>query len=289
MTVRPGPAAQTRRCLRRGGGGVGSWCNGSGAFTPASDNGGAPGRSGARHGKREAAECQRRALGCTERGSLKNFGDGLVDGSLYSGLGPASGVRACAGLLGPRAPVGRAVLNGEKKKCFVTQFPQKSPRAHHLLAVGGGWLMVGDWLLVAVGGGSRGLVVGDWWLMAVGGGWRLVVGHRWRLAVDGPLGRSLRAVLNKKKTSPLRDPPAYCIASWGSSAPELQAQCRPFGRGGGWRGGRRCRKAVAPPPPQGVPVHPRALFARHAPTGRRPSARNTSVRCGWSSGQGPGG
>ena len=61
-----------------------------------------------------------------------------------------------------------------KKKCSVTQFSPKSRRAHHVLAVGGWRLAVGDWRLVAVGGG--------WW---------------W--AVDGPLGRSLRAVLNKKK------------------------------------------------------------------------------------------
>ena len=56
----------------------------------------------------------------------------------------------------------------------------------------GGWgLTVGGWRLMAVDGGWRQLVVGDWWLMAVGSGWRLAVG--------GPLGWSLRAVLNKKK------------------------------------------------------------------------------------------
>ena len=116
----------------------------------------------------------------------------------------------------PHCPCRRAVLNGEKKSVPLHSFPKKSPRAHHVLAVGG-------WRLVAVGGGWRRLVVGDWWLMAVGSGWRLAVGRRWRfaavggwwrlavggswwLAVDGPLGRSLRAVLNKKKTSPLRTP-----------------------------------------------------------------------------------
>ena len=52
-------------------------------------------------------------------------------------------------------------------------------------------LAVGSWRLVAVGGG--------WWrLVAVGGGWRLAVGL-WRLAVDGPWGLSLRAVLNNNK------------------------------------------------------------------------------------------
>ena len=56
---------------------------------------------------------------------------------------------------------GRAVLNGEKK-CSVAQFSQKSPRAHHVLAVGGWRWAVGDWQLVAVGGGWRPLVVGDW-------------------------------------------------------------------------------------------------------------------------------
>ena len=72
------------------------------------------------------------------------------------------------------------------------------------LAVGGCWqLVVGgvvdDWWLVAVGGWR--LAVGHrWWLAAVGG-WRLVVGGGWWLAVGGPLGRSLRAVLNKKKNT----------------------------------------------------------------------------------------
>ena len=108
-----------------------------------------------------------------------------------------------------------------------TVFPKKSTRTP---CVGGGRLAVGRWRLaigsglwqlVVVGGGWW-LVVGDWWLMAVGSGWRLAVGRRWRLAavggwrlvavggwwlaVDGPLGRSLRAVLNKKKSSSLRTP-----------------------------------------------------------------------------------
>ena len=50
--------------------------------------------------------------------------------------------------------------------------------------------MVGGWRFVPAGG-WRQLAVGRWWQLAVGGGW-------W-LAVDGPLGRSLRAVLNKKE------------------------------------------------------------------------------------------
>ena len=109
-----------------------------------------------------------------------------------------------------------------EKKCSVTHFSQKSPRAHHVLAVGGWRLAVGDWRLVAVGGGWRRLVVGDWWLMAVGsgwqlaagrrwrlaavGGWRLAVGGGWRLALGSPLGRSLRAVLNKTKLVPSGPP-----------------------------------------------------------------------------------
>ena len=115
----------------------------------------------------------------------------------------------------------RGVLNG-KKKVFQNQFSQKSPRALHVLnhgwwqlAVGGGWrLAVRNWRLVAVGGGWRRLVAGGWWLEAVGSGWQLAVGRRWRLAAVGgwrlvavgsPLGRSLRAVLSKKKKSrPLR-------------------------------------------------------------------------------------
>ena len=64
-------------------------------------------------------------------------------------------------------------LTGNKKNCSVTQFSLKCPRAHHVLAVGGWRLAAGDWRLVAVG---------------------------------GPLGRSLRVVLNKKKTSSFRTP-----------------------------------------------------------------------------------
>ena len=80
----------------------------------------------------------------------------------------------------------RAVLNEEKKKkCSCTQVSQKCPRAHHVLAVGGWRLAIGDWQLMAVGGGWRQLVVGDWWLMAVSSGWRVAVGGSWRLAVGG--------------------------------------------------------------------------------------------------------
>ena len=70
-------------------------------------------------------------------------------------------------------------------------------------------MAIGGWRLVAVGGGWRRFVVHDWWLIVVGGwrlvavgGWRwLVVGGGWRLAVvGGPLGQSLRAVLNKKNS-----------------------------------------------------------------------------------------
>ena len=51
---------------------------------------------------------------------------------------------------------------------------------------------------MAVGSGWR-LAVGRRWRLTVGGGWRLAVGGGWWLAVDGPLGRSLRAILNQKK------------------------------------------------------------------------------------------
>ena len=106
----------------------------------------------------------------------------------------------------------RAVLNG-KKKCSVTQFSQKA-RGHTMCwrwAVGGWRLVTGGWWRLAAVGGSglvvdggwQWLAVGGWSPLAVGGGWRLVAvgGGWWRLAVDGPLGRSLRAVLNKKKNS----------------------------------------------------------------------------------------
>ena len=63
--------------------------------------------------------------------------------------------------------------------------------------VGGGWRL-------AVGGGWR-LAVGGGWRLAVGGGWRSAVGGGWRrLAVGGSWGRSLKAVLRKKKTGFLR-------------------------------------------------------------------------------------
>ena len=79
---------------------------------------------------------------------------------------------------------GRAVLNG-KKMCSFTQVSQKIPRAHHVLAVGGGRLAVGDWRLLAVGGSWWWLAVGGWSPLAVGG-WRLVaVGGWWRLAIGG--------------------------------------------------------------------------------------------------------
>ena len=83
-----------------------------------------------------------------------------------------------------------------------------------LVVVGGGWWLViggwwrlavgGSWQLVAAGGWQR-LLAGGWWRLVVGGWWRLAVDGSWRLAVGGPSGRSLRAVLSKKKKSgPLR-------------------------------------------------------------------------------------
>ena len=132
----------------------------------------------------------------------------------------------------PNCLQARAVLNGKKTSVPLHSVPKKA-RGHAMcstmvgggwrvavggwrqlavgswqLAVGGGWwwLVVGGWWLV-VGGWWRLVVVGSWRLVAAGGwrglvavaGWRLVVGGSWRLAVGDPLGRSLRAVLNKKK------------------------------------------------------------------------------------------
>ena len=101
----------------------------------------------------------------------------------------------------------KAVLKRRKKSVTFRSFP-KNTRGH--TCVGGGRLAVGGWWWLAAAGGW------GWWLMAVGGwqlvaagGWQLVavvVGGGWWLAVDGPLGRSLRAVLNKKKSSPLKTP-----------------------------------------------------------------------------------
>ena len=83
---------------------------------------------------------------------------------------------------GNRLGYAKAVLNG-KKKCSVTQFSQKSPRALHMLNHGWWQLAVGGWQLVV--GGGWWLVIGGWWLVAVGSGWQLAVGRRWRLAAVG--------------------------------------------------------------------------------------------------------
>ena len=79
-----------------------------------------------------------------------------------------------------------------------------------LVVVGGWWLVVGGgWQWLAVGGWPPLAVGGGWWLVAVGGWWFVVDGS-WRLADGGPLGRSLRAVLSKKKKIWfLKDPPWY--------------------------------------------------------------------------------
>ena len=78
-----------------------------------------------------------------------------------------------------------------------------------LVVVGGGWwLVIGGWWRLAVAGSWRLVAAGGWWRLVVGVWWRLVVGGWW-LAVGGPLGRSLRAVPNKKKISLLKDPPVY--------------------------------------------------------------------------------
>ena len=80
-------------------------------------------------------------------------------------------------------------LTEKKKSVPEPVFPKKpagTPCAQPWLVAVGGWrLAVGNWWLVAVGGGWRQLVVGDWWLVAVGSGWQLAVGRRWRLAAVG--------------------------------------------------------------------------------------------------------
>ena len=149
--------------------------------------------------------------------------------ALHSPRRPSSSPRSPPGPEGIHraSPIqSRGVLKGENKerKVFLcTVFP-KRPRVAHMfnhgwwrLVVGGWWrLAVGNWQLAvgggwwwlaAVGGWWRLAVVGGWLLVAaggwrrllVGGWWRLVVGAGWWLAVGGPLGRSLRAVLNKKQ------------------------------------------------------------------------------------------
>ena len=56
-------------------------------------------------------------------------------------------------------------------------------------------------------GGGWWLVIGGWWRLVFGGWWPLAVGGRWQLVVCGPLGRSLRAALNKKILLFLKDRP----------------------------------------------------------------------------------
>ena len=56
---------------------------------------------------------------------------------------------------------------GGKKGVPLHIFPKKPAGTP---CVGGRRFAVGDWWMVAVGGGWRWLVVGDWWLMAVGSG-----------------------------------------------------------------------------------------------------------------------
>ena len=81
------------------------------------------------------------------------------------------------------------------------------------LAVGGWWrLAVGGWWRLVVDDGWQWFAFGGWLPLAVGGSWRLAVGGGWRLvAVGGPLGRSLRAILNKKKSSSLRIPLPFTL------------------------------------------------------------------------------
>ena len=102
----------------------------------------------------------------------------------------------------PPAPLARGVLKREKKKW--------------LAAVGSGWwLVIGGWWRLAVVGGWWLVAAGGWRRLVVGGCWRLAVGGGWWLAVGGPLGRSLRAVLNKKKI----------LVSKGPSCPLLGPNC----------------------------------------------------------------
>ena len=61
---------------------------------------------------------------------------------------------------------------------------------------------------MAVSSGWR-LAVGRRRRLAAVGGWRLVAVGGWWLAVGGPLGRSLRAVLNKKKIPVPKDRPGW--------------------------------------------------------------------------------
>ena len=82
------------------------------------------------------------------------------------------------------------------------RFPKKA-RGHSMCST----MVDGSWRL-AVGGWQ--LATGGWWRLVVGGWWRLAVDGSWWLVVGGPSGRSLRAVLSKKKKiSSLKDPPGF--------------------------------------------------------------------------------
>ena len=86
------------------------------------------------------------------------------------------------------------------REIYIYSFPKKA-RGH---------TMCWRWVV----GGSRPATGGWWRLVAFGGGGRLAVGGGWWLAVDGPLRRSLRAVLNKKNSSPLRVPLLESQLGW---------------------------------------------------------------------------
>ena len=78
----------------------------------------------------------------------------------------------------------KAVLKREKK-ILKRQFCKKTACSSYVQL----WLVVVDgWRLVAIGGPW--LAVGDWWLVAVGmvGGWLPLVAGGWRLVVGGPWG-----------------------------------------------------------------------------------------------------
>ena len=109
-------------------------------------------------------------------------------------------------------------------------------------------MVVGGWWLV-IGSGRR-LAVGRRWRLVAVGGWRLVaVGGSWWLAVDGPRGRSSRAVLSQKKSGFLKDRPGGRYHSEGRMQSHRRMPytciCRDKGL-----------LFDPPPPPAAVPLQP---------------------------------
>ena len=197
--------------------------------------------------------------GCDSSSSSKEEGEVTAE-MAERGVGEAGRVVAHSiGIASYPLISSKAVLNRGKKSVPLLVFPKRpagTPCAQPGLVAVNGWrLAVGNWRLVAVGGGWRQLVVGDWWLVAVGSGWRLVavggwrlvaasrwrrlvvggwwrlvVGGWWRLAVDGSwqlaVGGPLWRSLPTKNFGSLRTALISCECTGGPSVQSRRAKAR---------------------------------------------------------------